>query len=96
MSTSTLGFSPQPEAVGSYAKNVAVAARNFVAALLAVKPANAGAQAATADTAAAAAGKPASSEFSLFRLYCLASRASLYDSVSPKLARELQLIASRG
>jgi hypothetical protein len=88
MLTSSIGFSSQPNALHAYAKNVGAAARGFVAALLAFKPASKHNEPAHAT--------PAGDEFSLFRLYCLASRSNSYDSVSPALANELRMIAARG
>jgi hypothetical protein len=91
MLTTTLGFSSPPNPLQAYAKNVGVAARDFVAALLAIKPIDDADQAAHAEQGAPAA----SDDLSLFRLYCLASRASSFDVVSPELAKELRLIAAR-
>ncbi|MEN3296190.1 MAG: hypothetical protein V7642_5443 [Burkholderiales bacterium] len=89
MLTSTMGFSSQPNAVHEYAKNVGAAARDFVSALLAIKPANEKSAVAVNHRASA------SDDLSLFRLYRLASLSSSYDSVSPALANELRLIAAR-
>lgn len=90
MLTSTIGFSSQPGAVHAYAKNVGAAARSFVAALLAIPPANE-----DGAPAHATKGAPVSDELSLFRLYRLASLSSSYDAVSPELANELRMIAAR-
>jgi hypothetical protein len=89
--TSTIGVSSPSISVHAYAKNVGVAARGLIAAVLAIKPID--------EDSVPAHGEckpPASDELSLFRLYCLASRDSSYDSVSPELANELRLIAARG
>lgn len=93
MLTSTMNLSTTPSAFSIYAKNVGAAARAFVDALFAVKPAR---RAAASKAADAALGKPAADEMSLYRLYCLASRSSSYDSVSPALVQELRMIAARG
>ncbi|MEN3291367.1 MAG: hypothetical protein V7642_620 [Burkholderiales bacterium] len=94
MLTTTLGFSSPANPLQAYAKNVGVAARDFIAALLAIKPADEAEQATAA--AHTTQGVPAASDdMSLFRLYCLASRASSFDVVSPELAKELRLIAAR-
>jgi hypothetical protein len=90
MLTSSIGFSSQPNALHAYAKNVGAAARDFVAALFAINPANEDNEPAHATHGASARG-----EFSLFRLYCLASRSNSYDAVSPALANELRMIAAR-
>jgi predicted alpha/beta hydrolase family esterase len=94
MLTSTIGFSTQPNAVHAYAKNVGTAARDFVSALLAIKPATEANE--DNQPAHSTQGAPLSDEYSLFRLYCLASRSNSYDSVSPALANELRMIAARG
>lgn len=91
MLTSTLGFTSRPNAVQAYAKNVGTAARDFVAALLAIKPADES----NAPLPDAGQGAPASDELSLYRLYRLASRSDSFDAVSPELANELRLIAAR-
>jgi hypothetical protein len=88
-------LSSQSNLVHEYARNVGSAARDLIAALLAAKPGKATAEAADSE-ARVAQGKSANEEFSLFRLYCLASRANSYDAVSPRLAKELRLIAARG
>jgi hypothetical protein len=91
MLTTTLGFSSPANSLQAYAENVGVAARGFVAALFAIKPTDEADKAAQATNGAPAAGD----DRSLFRLYCLASRASNFDVVSPELAKELRLIAAR-
>lgn len=93
MLTSTMAFSSGPNAVQAYAKNVGTAARDFIAALLAIKPETD--DRATDEPAHVAKGAPASDELSLYRLYRMASRSSSYDMVSPELINELRLIAAR-
>jgi hypothetical protein len=93
MLTSTLNLSAIPGAISIYARNIGVAARALVGALLAVAPAR---RADACPAADAALGKPAVDNISLYRLYCLASRSNSYESVSPAIVQELRLIAGRG
>lgn len=80
MATSNFATYTDTTSAGSYAENLGRAARDFLRALLAVRPAAAVATPARATTA------------DIRKLYRLAAG---FDSVSPSLAAELRHIAGR-
>lgn len=95
MSTPSISLPSAPTPLSVYFRNVSVAARGLATALFAVEEATAAAPAAAPREPRAATGVSHADSLSLYRLYCLASRASAHDSVSPAVVDELRRIADR-
>jgi hypothetical protein len=92
MLKSNLATYPNTQSGASYGRNLAEAARAFVAALLAIQPAKP--QSVEAESVDAQFQAPSRARaISLRKLYQLAAS---HDTVNPSLAAELRSIAARG
>lgn len=89
MSTIAVNLSDRTNFAGTYASNVGLAARAFLAALLAVKPRRS-VEAATLRKEAASARTKTPGMLARYRM------ANQYDSVMPNLYAEMCFLASRG
>lgn len=94
MSMPSISLPSTPTPLSVYFRNLSVAARGLATALFAVESAAASPAAAPREPRAAT-GVSHADPLSLYRLYCLASRSSAHDSVSPALVDELRRIADR-
>jgi hypothetical protein len=89
MSSFTIAHSSRPRAVNSYGKNLSLAGRAFLAALIGFKPRQSAEPALTRDLEISPRDRANNMQF-LNRL------ANEYDSTMPNLSAELRFLASRG